>query len=61
MNVSYKDFFYKLRNKKVGRLYHQGGIVILNTDELAATIDSNVMRNQQPGEYTLKNKRIVHA
>ena len=45
MNVSYKDFFYKLRDKKVDRLYHPGGIVILNTDELAATIDNNVMRN----------------
>lgn len=45
MNVSYKDFFHKLGDKKVDRLHHPGGIVILNTDELAATMDNNVMRN----------------
>ena len=44
-NISYKDFFYELGDKEVDRSYHVGGIVIVNTDELAATTDNNVMRN----------------
>lgn len=51
VNNHYKDFFYKLKDKGIDQSYHTGGIVILNTDELAVTIDNNVTQNLQQFRY----------
>lgn len=47
----HKDFFYQLKDKKVDKSYVSAGIVILNTDKLAATIDNNVIRNLRQFRY----------
>ncbi len=44
-NLIHKDQYYQLANKSVDECYNSAGIAILNTDQLAATIDNNVLQN----------------